>query len=112
MNPNTQQNLDPKLKEAYDRVMGSQINPQQQTPAASQPQPPVQPQKLEQQPAPSQPSGPQPIININTSSSSAKPQKVEKVKGKGGIPSVVWIVLALLFFGGYTFIWLKVFKII
>ncbi len=115
MNPNAQQqNLDPKLKEAYDRVMGSQVNPQPASPTPvqppPQPQPQTQPQKVEQHPTPAQ-SDPQPIININQTQTGTKPQQVQKVKG-GGISPVILIALGVLFFGGYTFIWLKVFKII
>ncbi|HZQ29692.1 MAG TPA: hypothetical protein VFA93_01270 [Patescibacteria group bacterium] len=112
MNP-SQQNLDPKLKEAYDRVMGTQIPQPGGTGSPSpvaQAQPQPQPQKAEEHPAPAS-SGPQPIININSNQPGAKPQQVQKAKGKG-ISPVVLITLGLLFFGGYTFIWLKVFKII
>lgn len=111
MNPNAQQqNLDPKLKEAYDRVMGSQFNPQPSAPSAPSSQPQPQPQQKVEQRATPPSSGPQPIININPAQTGTKPQQVEKVKGKG-ISPIVFIALGLLFFGGYTFIWLKVFKI-
>jgi hypothetical protein len=108
MNPNgQQQNLDPKLKEAYDRVMGSQINPSQPsspTPAPIQPQAP----KVEQHQTPTS-SGPQPIININSNQS---PTKIPSASKGKGVSSVLFIVLGLLFFAGYTVIWLKVFKIL
>jgi len=106
MNPNAQQNLDPKLKEAYDRVMGTQINPQASSPAPS----PVLPQapKAQEHATPA-PAGPQPIINISSIQTPAKTQSTSKGKG---ISSILFIVLGFLFFAGYTVVWLKVFKII
>lgn len=102
MNPNVSQ-LDPKLKETYDRVMGFKVpGAQTQQPAAqpvSQPQPQVQAQQAAPAPEPT-------IVNV-------APQTVIKANqpAKKGMSPVVFVVLGLLFLAAYTFLWLKVFNV-
>ena len=101
MNPNVSQ-LDPKLKETYDRVMGFKVPnaPQAaQQPAAQAPAP--QPQA--QTPTPvTQPT----IVNV-------APEAMIKANqpAKKGLPPVAFAGLGLLFLAAYTFLWLKVFNV-
>lgn len=115
MNPNLAQNLDPKLKETYDRVMGTQLNPQpaQKTQPAPKPAQPVQEVHLPQTPPPT---APEPtlqkepeveMVNINGTVSVAKPAAVSKKKSS----LVVFIAAGIGFLLLYTIIWFKVFKI-
>ncbi len=115
MNPNLAQNLDPKLKETYDRIMGTQVNvqspqPVQQThvpvegvgpvssptptPASTVAEPASKEEKIE-------------MVSINTSSTApaAKPSSSKKTS------PVIFVVLGVGFFLLYTVVWLKVFKI-
>lgn len=104
MNPNTAQSLDPKLKEAYDRVMGTQVNFQ------AQPKPATPPQSSKVGPSPSSspaPTATEPeMVSINTTAPIAKP-----APAKGKISPIIFVVLGVGFFLFYTVLWLKVFKI-
>lgn len=107
MNPNVSQ-LDPKLKETYDRVMGFKVSgtqTQQPAPAGQSPLGGAQPQPLQ----PVQPAAPAPeptIVNV-------APETVIKANqpGKKGLSPVVFAVLGLIFLAAYTFLWLKVFNV-
>ncbi len=123
MNPTAPQ-LDPKLKETYDRIMGSGVSSQ----PAQKPQPAPQPvhQPIEEvhlpvenvasvpTPPPARPETPiqeEPqteMVNINATVSQAKP--VAAVSKKKSSP-VIFVVAGVGFFLLYTVIWLKVFKI-
>ena len=104
MNPKTPQDLDPKLKEAYDRVMGSNINPGNVIPP--KPQAPVQPM------APSMAQMPQglPPINVTPVTTSAG-EKIASAKKKGKISPVIFLIVGLLFFAVYAVVWAKFFKL-
>lgn len=118
MNP-TAQNLDPKLKETYDRIMGTQVNPKsiQPTPQPQQTAPNIFAQASAAPSAPSQPapepasvtpndaSAPQ-MVNINATIPQAK-----AVTAKKGISPIMFIAIGVGFFLLYTVVWLKVFKI-
>lgn len=111
MNPAVAQGLDPKLKETYDRVMGTELPkaassptpPPLASPSAPTP-PPVQSQPVEPMPAAHTES--QVFVASPTTSSSAftakKPRKISPV---------ILIALGVAFFGVYTVVWLKVFGI-
>ncbi|HKC14558.1 MAG TPA: hypothetical protein VKC89_01160 [Patescibacteria group bacterium] len=115
MNPN-QQTLDPKLKETYDRVMGTQMPNAASSPAtASIPQPsasvqspaPVQPQtQTAEHPA-------APPAQVFVATPAAPTGKTVVVKNSNGkkLSPVVLIVVGLAFFVVYTVVWLKVFAI-
>lgn len=95
--------LDPKLKEAYDRVMGTSITP---------PQPPkpehqeVQHEELPQH----QPT----MATVNPApQNSSSPTSIHKamgVKKKSGFSPLILALLGLLFFVAYSIIWVKVFN--
>lgn len=108
--------LDPKLKETYERVMGTGINPSTKPQGAasapqrmSQPQTfvpkPFQPiqQMTQQQPfKPIQPQpGAQPIQRPQTQNLKKKNKIIPILAGLGGI----------IFIVGYTFFWIKIFKL-
>lgn len=119
MNPNLAQSLDPKLKETYDRIMGTQLpkapaspTPQANTPGQTvpntQPQPEPQPQTPTPTPAPAPTeelkAG---MVNINASIPQEKPAAIPKKK----ISPVIFVVIGVGFFLIYTVVWLKVFKV-
>lgn len=60
MNPKSVNDLDPKLREVYERVMGSNFTPKSSAQAQNTPQPPAQPQ------ADPQPLAPNPSPEPNT----------------------------------------------
>lgn len=126
--------LDPKLKEVYDRVMGfNAINPSQTSPAV--PQKTQIPQPI-QTPPPAPASSPTiltqtpqtPIVehkkeegvqSFNSSQQVIKP-KVDKntqpeISGttvKASSSKLPFIIVGLvLFFAAYAFVWIKVFKL-
>lgn len=93
--------LDPKLKEAYDRVMGTvvaqrQTNDPQKT--ANETPPPSQPQAQ----APKAQTTPPTLIPQPTS---------EFVRKKKGISPVILILGVIVFLAVYAFVWLKIFNI-
>ncbi len=95
--------LDPKLKEAYDRVMGTTITP---------PQPP-KPETHEQtrpEPAPQQTATVNPPPQQHDESSSGS--IVHKATGKKGgrISPLLIAFLGLIFFVLYAAVWIKVFN--
>jgi hypothetical protein len=118
-NPKTPQDLDPKLKEAYDRVMGGNFTPS--TPTAPNPLP-----KIEPVPAPVTnpiPPLPTPLINpmsvnnmpplsVMSPSTTALPQQqVISTKKKSRISPVLFLIIGLAFFAIYAVVWAKVFKL-
>lgn len=114
MNPTTAQGLDPQLKATYDRVMGTElpktgniVGSTQQTvqpPAPSAP--PVQAQSNEPTPAAHT------EAQVFVASPAPSSQQAFTAKKTHKISPVVWIVLAIAFFGVYTGVWLKVFGIV
>ncbi|OGH11317.1 MAG: hypothetical protein A3B38_00630 [Candidatus Levybacteria bacterium RIFCSPLOWO2_01_FULL_36_13] len=135
MNPKNVNDLDPKLKEAYDRVMGTNFNPQataatQPQPQQSQNQPVMQTQPAEeQQPAiqsipvqPPQPANPtpSPLPTQNPFVQTPQPpptiytqtdgnmQSMQKPKGHSFM-AIVFLLGGTIFFAAYAIIWAKVF---
>lgn len=113
MNP-TAQTLDPKLKETYDRVMGTQLPPQPD----QKPQPAPQPAQEVHLPVENIPPAPTPtpppvaaepeMVNINaTVPQHVAPAAVSKKK----FSPIIFVVAGAGFLLIYTFIWLKVFKL-
>lgn len=113
MNPKTPQDLDPKLKEAYDRVMGGNFSPGAvpKAPEVSQAQgqTPVQNPAFSN-PAPTStpltPSAPTPTVNVPSPSSSPV-----SVKKKLKISPIIFLVVGLAFFAVYAVVWAKLFKL-
>lgn len=108
MNPNLAQTLDPKLKEAYDRVMGAEINPQPVGPKPAQPAAPQAPASQAEPPV-QEPQAE--MVDINAPSQVSEPQAQSAVK-KSKIKPVIFIAAGVVFFALYTFIWLKFFSVI
>jgi hypothetical protein len=132
MNPKDINNLDPKLKETYDRVMGTSLgaNPTA-APATMEVQPiappqekaqTVVPQPAEQNPLGSaQPETSTPDTNVsqvfradssskpsetaNVSSPSFKKEAPKKMSGNKLLPIIV--VVAIVFFAIYAVVWAK-----
>ena len=121
MNPKTPQDLDPKLKEAYDRVMQGSFshpvsanNPPPPPPAPAAPSNPIAP-------PPSIPltnpmmtaSAPLPPLSVmSPSSAPAFPQQqANPMKKKIKISPVIFLVIGLAFFAIYAVVWAKVFKL-
>lgn len=134
MDPNKIGQLDPKLKEAYERVMKTTVTPpvsqsqapmqSAQTMASSVPPAPISAPphipptpdavSAEPQPAPS-PLPPSPTITgtpapaeSKSSSFSAYKTGTLKAHKAGSVPKVLWIVLAIVFFIAYTLLWTRV----
>lgn len=109
MNPNLAQSLDPKLKETYDRVMGTQLNSRPATPNPVQPQPaaPIQ----QTTPAPKEQNPQVEMVNINASASQGQTATAAPGK-KSKIRPIAFVAAGVLFFAIYTFIWLKFFSVI
>ena len=87
MNPKNLSHLDPQLKEAYERVMGTSVpvsNSVNTTPAFIPQASPVKPQVQNQ-------------VVVN--------------KKKEGLSPILVGVAVILFFAAYTIIWVKVFNL-
>lgn len=92
MNPKNLSHLDPKLKEAYERVMGTSV------------------------PAPAQASStplasPSPTPAVSTPVQEAPQNQVVANKKKEGLSPILVGVAVILFFAAYTVIWIKVFNL-
>lgn len=113
MNPNLAQTLDPKLKETYDRVMGTEVptNVGASSPA-NEPQKhvPVEHIVTPQNPVtvPAQENSEPEMININAAPNTNASSQVSKGRK---ISPVIFVVVGVAIFSLYTVIWLKVFKI-
>ncbi len=96
--------LDPKLKEAYDRVMGTVITPKQT----------AEPQKAEnqpQQPAPHATQQSQPVKAQATPPTLIPKPTSEFVRKKKGISPLILILLMILFLFGYAYVWIMIFNV-
>lgn len=116
MNPKTPQDLDPKLKEAYERVMsGNQGSPLSSSPSplpktesaplASQTPPPSIPltnPNVTPQPTPTTVQSP----SIAPLGANGKPLK-KKMK----ISPIIFLVIGLGFFVAYALVWGKIFNL-
>jgi len=123
MNPKTPQDLDPKLKEAYDRVMGGNFNPSTPTapppnlaPKIENPLPPAPtPIATNPQPLPP-PTNPVPVnmppLNAMSPSTTALPeQPASPTKKKFKFSPIIFIVVGLVFFAVYAVVWGKIFNL-
>ncbi len=119
MNPKTPADLDPKLKEAYDRVMGGNFAPSAPTATPPNPAP-----KIETVPAPPATNPPPlpPLTNpmsvnmppLNVMSPSSAPvtaQPANSAKKKSKISPIIFLIVGLAFFAVYAVVWAKVFKL-
>lgn len=126
MNPTLAQTLDPKLKEAYDRVMGTQTSPSQPpTPAPNVPPastieqpvtvpptptsftPPIQPS-----PAHSEPAEPvEPVTQVYHAQAQPVSTTTLNSQKKSKISWWVFVLMGLAFFIVYTLVWIRVFNV-
>ena len=116
MNPKTPQDLDPKLKEAYDRVMGGNFTPS--TPTVPNPVP-----KIETVAAPiTNPPPLTPLTNpmsvnmpplsvMSPSTSASTEQPASSTKKKPKISPIIFLIVGLTFFAIYAVVWGKIFKL-
>lgn len=140
MDPKKSQDLDPKLKEIYERVMGTTVAPTNPTPASAiqnqAPTPPPLPSYETPKPPPtSQQTAPittpqalskeEPKIDLPASreqtSEQAKPEYqaytstpagvIAKEKGGSKMLNVLLVVAAVLFFSIYALFWLRFFNL-
>lgn len=137
MDPQTQNNLDPKLKETYDRVMGTTTAPASgqpaaaPPPAAAAPPPSVTPPATDanaatpassdapQNTGSSIPQTPYTADNLSFQAAIQQPPANNQVP-LGGIVAprqssntlqVLYIIGAVVFFVVYTFVWIKIFNL-
>ena len=126
MDPN---NLDPKLKETYERVMGTQTATAQQTPAAPQASNPVNP--ITTNPTTTGPVIPTEIPqgvptpaytqdNLNfqaaiqtpiVGAAAPVPAVIVPQHHSSSLLKILYIIGAIVFFLAYTFLWIKIFKL-
>lgn len=98
--------LDPKLKETYDRIMGTAVNPSAPPSAMAQPAVAAAPPQAAAQTirpafAPAQPSQPlQPLARVS-------PEK----QTTGKMLPIVFVVVAVIFFIAYAIFWVKLFNV-
>lgn len=116
MNPKTSADLDPKLKEAYDRVMGGNFTPS--TPTAPNPIP-----KIETVPAPATNPPPStsltnpmsvnmpPLSVMSPSTIASTEQPTTSTKKKSKISPIIFLIVGLVFFVIYAVVWGKIFKL-
>jgi len=93
MNPKNLSHLDPKLREAYERVMGTSAP----TPPSPTPTPPITP------------SGPAPMITTPVQTQENSQSQVVVNKKKGKLSPILVAITVILFFAVYTIIWIVVF---
>ena len=119
MNPKTPQDLDPKLKEAYDRVMGANVDtgsvPAQGSQIVPPPSPAVPPltasASINQTPL-NQTVGAAfpPPINVPASTYTVPNlQPAQPVKKKSKVSPMIFLVIGLAFFAVYAVVWAKIF---
>lgn len=102
MDPKKATNLDPKLKETYERIMNTHVVA---TPA---PQTPVNPTTTQPVQAPQQPvASPQP----QPQSANAAPLVTAPPKKTSNLMLVIYILAGVLFFIIYALFWIKFFNL-
>ncbi len=119
MNPKTPQDLDPKLKEAYDRVMGGNFSPP--APATSTPAPKIDNPIPSPTVTPIPPSNPftnptlpvdTPPLNVMSPTTTAQNgERVVTTKKKPKISPLIFLIVGLAFFAVYAVVWGKIFKL-
>ena len=118
MNPKTPQDLDPKLKEAYDRVMGGNFTPP--TPTAPNPVPKIEPVPVPTPITNLPPSTPlnnpmsvnmQPLSAMSPSTTASTEQPAISTKKKSILSPVIFLIVGLAFFVIYAVVWVKIFKL-
>jgi hypothetical protein len=135
MDPQTQNNLDPKLKETYDRVMGTTTAPAGGQPAAAAPStpPPAAPTPAapvdanagtppaadaSQNTGSSIPQTPYTADNLSFQAAIQTPVNTQVPLGgmvaprqSSSLLRILYIVGGVVFFVVYTFVWVKIFNL-
>lgn len=104
--------LDPKLKEVYERVMGTSVSssPKVVSPSSPLPVAPV-PVQIQQHSAPiAQPESPKPQMPQVPTAPQTQTQAVS-VKPHGHISPMVWILGGFTFVIIYALAWIKIFNL-
>lgn len=117
MNPKTPQDLDPKLKEAYDRVMGGNFTPS--TPTAPNPLPKIEtaPAVPITSPPPSTPlTNPvsvnlPPLSVMSPTTTAPSGEQVISTKKKSKFSPKLFLIVGIAFFIIYAVVWGKLFKL-
>jgi len=124
MDPQKLSQLDPKLREAYQRVMGTTIPepavpnqapataPLQPTPPVTQPQPVINPQAAPEPAIPQQPTSN--FVQMNSTVAAIPADQAQSgtvLKKKSGLMPVLFIIAGLIFIGIYTLFWVKIFNL-
>ena len=103
--------LDPKLKEVYERVMGTSISSSPKT-SPVLPQQPVTPAPAQmQQHAAPIPQSESPKPQMQTSPAPQSLTQAVSVKPHGHISPVVWILGGVAFIIIYALAWIKIFNL-
>lgn len=112
MDPKTLPTLDPKLKEAYERVMGSSVTPP--PPAPVQPQPvPAAPQPPPPAPAKSdvELAGGSSVHHTTTSFVAGNVAGNVEAAGKPKISPLILVFAGVIFLLVYTLFWMRFFNL-
>ena len=118
MNPKTPQDLDPKLKEAYDRVMGGNFAPS--TPPVLNPIPKIEtapPAAPITSPPPSiplnnpMPVNMQPLSAMSPTTTASPEEQVISTKKKSKLSPKLFLIVGIVFFIIYALVWGKLFKL-
>lgn len=108
MDQNKSVQLDPKLREAYERVMGTSFPSPSGTQAQPQPTP-ISPTPVAQTvgvgAAPTMPA------KATVTHPAANPNVFVAKGGSKGIPAILLVLIAIIFFVAYTVVWMVIFKI-
>ncbi len=107
MDPKTLPTLDPKLQEAYERVMGTSVTPAAPVPVSTPvttPQPPPTTQPIAAAPLPPVP----PLTPTHHASITFVAGNAEPSKTKNS--PVIFIFAGLVFFVVYVLFWMKFFS--
>ena len=112
--------LDPKLKEAYDRVMGTVVTPPanaaQAIPTTPPPAAPLTPSLFPMPSTTATPVKPSPISTIPDyqkaqSPTSAPMQAITAAKKKSGSKALIIMLAVIIFLIIYAIVWIKMFNL-
>lgn len=131
MDPKNSPSLDPKLKEIYDRVMGTNVAPGQSPNKSVSPPPPPPPPRLPNQPLEAPRQAVQPSQMVSSASYAQKsplssqtvhinsqnnyvPGKNEEKKEEKKSSNLIPILLffgGIIFFAAYAYFWMKILNV-
>ncbi len=121
MNPKTPQDLDPKLKEAYDRVMGGNFSPSAPMPNPAPPKaenplptasvPAVNPMPYSTPLTNPVPVDMPPLSVMSPSTTATAGQQAISTKKKSKISPIIFLLVGLVLLVIYALVWGKVFNL-